>query len=591
MHQPHFKAIRLIMAKFKIFLVFLLFIPAVLAQDTERKVNEDFQSALNFYNAHRYNDAIPLFDKIIGQTAENSKTTVSFLMKGKSLLAVGNYQDAINTLNQFLNFYPDSRYTDEARVVITKVYLEQKKYKSALEELNMIIADSDSPSYLGEARALGQKIAANYLDPEIIQGLYNSATSDKVKAHLLLLLGKAYIYSGDTIDGLRTFSEVTRFYPSSPESIEAKRLYDGASNNKQITSGSAIIGVMLPLNYSENSRGKRTPVSEILEGIKFAVSRYNRTHPRKIGLLIRDTKRDKNTINEIADEFEGIPSLKVVIGPVFSDEVIAAADAFSGSDIKLVSPTATDNGLATVFNNIYQANPSFATRGKTMADFVFLKERRINVAVINSTAGYSSSLADAFIKEFEALGGEVLSHQIFQPYSVQITPQIDQFNVFRDTLQAIYAPISDKNDAPVILSSLVLDSLYVPMYGNQDWFSAKGLETSTTLSNNLTITSDYYINYNDAEYIQMNRMFSDQTNMEANRNVLYGYDTAEYILSVLMSSNNNPAKIADFLNSASDVKGFHNNISFDENHVNKYLNILKYQSGLYQLIERYKSIN
>lgn len=578
------------MDKLKIILAFLLIIPFAYAQEGNNDVNKKFQEGLKYYSSGNYNQAILLFDGIIRDNNLTSKTTVSFLFKGKSQLALKQYIDAVNTLNQFINIYPNSRYADEARLVLTKTYLEQEKYENAFEELGRVIESTTSDSYLMEAKTLGEKIASNYLKTEFIKNLYDSASSEKVKSYLLLLLAKSYIYDGDTIDGLRTFSEVTRYYPSSPESREAKRLYDAASGNKKITSGAAIIGVMLPLYYSENQPLPRTPVTEILEGIKFAVSRYNRSHANKIGLLIRDTKRDKNVIREIADEFEGIPSIKVVLGPVFSDEVIAAADAFEGSEIKIISPTATENELATSYNNIYQANPSFATRGKTMADYVFFVERKNNIAVINSNFGYSVSLAEAFINEFELLGGKVLSHQVFPPNSIQITSQIDQLNLYRDTLQAIYAPISDKNDAPVILSSLVLDSLYVPMYGNQDWFLAKGLETSTTLSNNLTITSDYFINYMDPEYIRLNKMFSSQTNMEANRNVLYGYDSAELIISAIISSNNNPDKIASVLSSSKGVKGLHNNISFNEDHVNKYLNILKYQSGLYQLVERYNSV-
>ena len=579
------------MVKSKILFLLLFIISSVYGQGLNQKVDREFQSAMNFYNSGNYSQAISLFDQIIGENDFNSKTTASFLFKGKSLLAIRQYSDAISTLNQFLNFYADSKYADEARIVITKAYIEQREYNSALEEIDLIIAESESASYLKEAKSIGEKLSANYLNPDDIQGLYNSASSKKVKAYLLLLLAKSYVYNGNTIDGLRIFSEVFRNYPSSPESIEARRLYEAASKNKQITPSSAIIGVMLPLNYSENQLQSRTPVSEILEGIKFAVSRYNRTHGNKIGLLIRDTKRDKDRIKDIADEFEGIPSLKIVIGPVFSDEVIAAGNAFEGSNIKVISPTATDNLLASRNNNIFQANPSFAARGKAMADYLFFVERKNNVAVLNSSLGYSGNLADAFIREYRLLGGDVLAHQVFPPNSIQITQQINQLNVFRDTLEAIYAPISDKNDAPVILSSLVLDSLYVPMYGNQDWFSAKGLETSTTLSNDLKITSDFFIDYKDPGYITLNREFSSQTNMEANRNVLYGYDTAEYILSAINSSNNDTDRINKILNSQKEMKGFHNNISFNDEHVNMYLNILKYQSGLYQLIERYKPVN
>jgi branched-chain amino acid transport system substrate-binding protein len=347
---------------------------------------------------------------------------------------------------------------------------------------------------------------------------------------------------------------------------------------------------MLPL-FSSDSSSSVGPVNEILEGIKFAVSLYNRSHIDKIGLVIRDTRRSKDEIQEIANEFEKIPSLKTVLGPVFSDEVTAAANAFAGSDIKIISPTATDNDLARLDNNVYQANPSFAVRGKTMADFIFYNEKKIKIGVINSNMGYAQKLADAFINEFEKIGGQVLTHQIYAANSIEITPEVNNILPFANSLEGLYAPISDKNDATVILSSLVLDSLYLPMYGNQDWFLAKGLETSTTLSNNLTISSDYFIDFKDPQFEDLSNKFYTETGKEMNRNVLYGYDAANYLLGIINTSNNDSYRITQLVNSGKIFEGYHNNLLFDINHVNKFLNFIKYKNGLYQLITRYSSIN
>ena len=55
------------------------------------------------------------------------------------------------------------------------------------------------------------------------------------------------------------------------------------------------------------------------------------------------------------------------------------------------------------------------------------------------------------------------------------------------------------------------DSLYVPIYGNQDWFIAKGFETSTELSNKITFSSDYFIEYESDEFQLFNKMFVKMT--------------------------------------------------------------------------------
>ena len=578
------------MTKIKIFTIFfLLFLCSLSKAQNNDDVNQEFKLALNFYSTQNYNDALQLFDRII-KDEQNPRTTVAFLFKGKTLLNLNRQDEAISTLNQFLNIYPNSEYADEARMVITKCYKDEGMYQDAFKELTQIISTSNSQDYISQAKSISKKIAIDYLTPELIKNIYENTTSEKLKPFLLLVLGETYLVNGNSTDGLKAFSQIDLFYPNSPENLEAKNYKPSSIENYQSNSRLTLIGVMLPLFLNNPNNGK-TPVTEILDGIKFAVSQYNRTHRNRIGLVIRDTERDSDKIKEIANEFENISSIKTVLGPVFSDEVTAAANAFAGSDIKIFSPTATDNDLARFDNNIYQANPSFAVRGKTMADFVFYNEKKLKMGVINSNTGYSQKLANAFITEYENIGGQVLIHQVYPANSIEITQQINQMLPFANSLEGIYAPISDKNDATVILSSLVLDSLYLPMYGNQDWFQAKGMETSTTLSDNLIMTSDYFIDFKDPKFIELSKNFFTETGNEMNRNVLYGYDAANYLLQILDETNNDPNQMAQFIYSGFSFKGIHNDLLFDKNHVNKILNLVRYKDGIYKLIQRYNSIN
>ncbi|HKI77617.1 MAG TPA: ABC transporter substrate-binding protein [Ignavibacteriaceae bacterium] len=571
--------------------IFLHWVSFAQVNNYNRNIEREFQVALSFYNSENFNEALRLFDRIIDSPEYNNKITPSFLFKGKILLKQGKYSDAMNTLNQFLNIYSESKYADEARVIIAKVYINQENYPDAFESLARIISSAESPSYLDEAKSLCEKISLNYLLPGQLDYYYNSTESNKLKPFLLFLIAKSNLYKGNISDGIQKLKQVINDYPLSQESVEAQNIYNSISENKNIKSADALVGVILPLFSGEISKQGTSTIKEILEGIKFAFSQYNRKNNPKIGLVIRDTKRDRTTIEDISNEFEGIPGLNMVIGPVFSEEVLMAAKAFDGSNIKIISPTATDNALTVINKNVFQANPSFEVRGKTMADYVYFIDKRSRLAVLSSNTGYSSSLAVAFIDEFKKIGGEIFDYEIYPSKSIEITQQTDRLNLYRDTLEAIYAPISDKNDAPVILSSLVLDSLYVPMYGNQDWYGVNGMGTSTALSENFTLTSDYYINFNDQQFKSLSKNFLDQTGKDINRNVLYGYDLAKYLLDILDQSKNDPEKAEILLRANKTGKGFHNNFQFDEENVNKYLNILRFQNGSYKFVERFKAIN
>ena len=38
-------------------------------------------------------------------------------------------------------------------------------------------------------------------------------------------------------------------------------------------------------------------------------------------------------------------------------------------------------------------------------------------------------------------------------------------------------------------------------------------------------------------------------------------------------------------------KGFHNNISFDENRMNRFVNIVRYNNGIFELVEKFRYSN
>jgi hypothetical protein len=211
------------------------------------------------------------------------------------------------------------------------------------------------------------------------------------------------------------------------------------------------------------------------------------------------------------------------------------------------------------------------------------------MAVLNAIEGYSPLLAAEFIEEFEKLGGEVLVKATYKSNSLTLNDQISKIALYNGSLEGIYLPLADKVDVPLLLSKLVQDSMYIPIYGNQDWFLAKGYETSSELSNMLTFESDYFLEYNDEDFQSFGNSFMEQTKVDANRNVFYGYDVTKYLLMVMRNINPERETIKLKMESGITSSGFHNNICFDENRVNKFVNIIRYKDGVFELIDKFKT--
>src|SRR5690606_11705884 len=144
-------------------------------------------------------------------------------------------------------------------------------------------------------------------------------------------------------------------------------------------------------------------------------------------------------------------------------------------------------------------------------------------------------LAAEFINEFERLGGKIIAKYTYKNENLYSDIKIDSTEL--SSAEGLYIPLSNRTEAPLVFSQLVKNNISISLYGNQDWFQAKGFETSPELSNKMIFTSDYYIDYNSSLFQDFNQKFIAKTKIDANRNVLYGYDSAKYVLTILRNIN------------------------------------------------------
>ncbi len=566
----------------KLLLFIILFSVASFAQ----KDNSDFEKAVKLYEERKYYEALDLFDRVIEKYPEDSRTTAAIIFKGKTLLALNKINEVKTVVVDFLNKYPSSNYVEEARFLLAKIYLDEKDYLKSINQLLSIIQNSDSLVYINEAVSSAEDLALQYLTDAELKSLYKPYKNENIKSFLLLLTGKVHTDKSEFEDAIAALDELIKLYPGSNFKNEAESLKAQISKRGSISeSNETNICVMLPLSGLTNNDALAAP-KEILEGIKFALDEFNKERDDKIGLIIKDTENDRNKIISIRNEIANDPSVKLIIGPVFSSEVEIALQEFKATDIPVISPTATDNDLTLINENFFQANPNFVIRAKAMAQHIFYVENKRNMAVLNSIEGYSTLLASEFIKEFERLGGKIIKKYTYKSENLSSGIRIDSTELI--TSEGLYIPLSDKNDAPLILSQLVQNNINLSLYGNQDWFLARGFETSPELSNKMIFESDYFIEYNNSDYQDFSKNFFARTKIDANRNVLYGYDTAKYILTVLRNISRDRKNIKAKMESGLTVNGFHNNISFNGERVNVYINIVRYNEGYFELVDKFK---
>lgn len=548
--------------------------------------NRDFEKALSYYNSKNYNNALNLFQKIYTRTENNTKTTASAFFISKILVEQKKFSDAEKSINDFLIKYSQSKYADEIKSLLIKNYIDKNDYQEAFNNSLRFIESSKSIVFKKETKSIAEKVAVNYLNNSDVENYFEYYNKSSLKPFLLLISGKIYLREGEPTVAIKKFTEITTKYTTSDEYAEALNLQK-QHNNIDTENEFPIVGILFSLT-DQNGR-EIEAAKEVLEGIKYAFHEYNTGHSEKVGIVIKDIQRDKNKITEATNEFIENNNVRCIIGPIFSDDVRNSLTEIDRSNICLISPTATDDDLISISKNFYQANPTITSRGKIFAQYIYFVENKRKLAVLNSIEGYSPLLAASFSQEFEKLGGKIIAKETYKSKSYDLTEQMARISSIKNSIEGIYAPISDANDATAILSQMVQGGLDLELYGNQDWFLGKGFESSSAISNKLTFDSDYFIDFNDPEFKDFSDAFKKTTGTETNRNVLYGFDTAEYILTVMRNIDPTRKNIKYKIESGISVTGFHNNISFDTDRNNKYLNIIRYTDGVFELVEKFRS--
>jgi branched-chain amino acid transport system substrate-binding protein len=553
---------------------------------TQANVEQRFSEALDLYDQNQFIAALSIFEELSSTANINSRTTAAAIFKGKILIVLDSLNAAEETFTRFIELYPRSIYTDEAKLNLAKIYFLKKEYFTALREFVNLMSGTEDQYYLNEAKAAADYLSSRYVPSSLISELADLNRDAGLNSFLKLIRSRALINEGKTEEGRKILNEIVKEYPDSEERFEAEKIIQKFS---EVKNSNLITAVLVPLSGDVLSYESISAANEILEGIKFAFYEYNLDKEEKIGLLIRDTKSNRQTINQIKNEIAPLNEIIAVLGPVYSSEVKETLSEFKDVAIPIISPTATETDLTLMNENFFQANPSFGIRGKIMAQYVYFVENNRRIGILNAIEGYSPLMSSIFKEEFIRLGGEILESQSYQSGSYSLNTQMDRLRFYKDQFEGIYIPLADRADAPMLLSQLVQNEIITNLYGNQDWFSATGFETAPELSNRLTISSDYFIEYNSDEYKSFSRNFHNITNRSVNRNVLYGYDAAKYLLKIIDEGGTDRESVKEKMISGITSTGFHNDIAFDVDRINKYLNIIRYRNGKFELIEKFKA--
>ena len=180
----------------------------------------------------------------------------------------------------------------------------------------------------------------------------------------LLMAGKALYRMGDYSEALNLLEKFHSTYSTSQYLEEASRLMAYArleQGNELLRLDAINVGVALPLTGAD-------PVltRSLFNGIRLAVDQHNARGQRMVRLIYRDTQNSAQQARRAVADLIA-QGAEVIIGPLFSREVLAAAEVADRAGVVMVAPLATDKGITRGRRHVFQANAILEDQGAFMA--------------------------------------------------------------------------------------------------------------------------------------------------------------------------------------------------------------------------------
>ncbi|MCP4626051.1 MAG: ABC transporter substrate-binding protein, partial [bacterium] len=395
--------------------------------------------------------------------------------------------------------------------------------------------------------------------------------------------------TGQVAKAKKRAEDFRKRYPRSPYHSRVKRILKGSKSQQK---KNIQIGLLAPVSGDNADIGKF-----VVQGVQLAIDYYNKTHTPPIELVIMDTRGNMVETARKARELVRAHRVPIIIGPVLSANATVAASAYMGDpDVVMITPTATDDGIARLGKNVFQMNVTLGILGKRIARYavenLYIKE----FAIISPISEYGRILAANFKEEVLRCGGSVLVEEHFDEgmndfrlqfenlrsklaerkweqmalegrpeYGEEVRDRRAKATYLADStieIGGLFIP-AESEDVTKIASQVYFHRIRSQLLGSNGWHSNATILSGKRYVENAVFSTNFETDMKNEKWKSFSKLFWDRFKENPDRVAApLGYDAANLILQVLQDSDD-PEFIADKLRSVTSYHGVSGLISFD----------------------------
>jgi ABC-type branched-subunit amino acid transport system substrate-binding protein len=562
----------------------------IYAQDDAARVLE---RARSFYEVNKYDSTIAVLQSWLKKNGKENATEYLVPLLMEALARKNDYRYFERLFVIYEQKFPHSDYMPRIFYLNGVVLSRQEKHEDAILSFSRALksgaADPLDTLVLRNVKIL---CADMFTDAEL--GRLSSRNDlDESIAEIVAYFEFARLYDENKVDYARQKAEAFRKqYPGSVYDLFAR---DVIGKSRVVQKRQIPVGLLAPVSGFDADVGR-----QVVQAVQLAVEQHNENSGTQARLIIGDTEGKMLRTTQLTKDMVAVTKVPVIIGPVLSPDAIVCASMLLDKNVVMVTPTATDDGIARLGPNIFQINVTPGMLGKRIAAYAMENLNIRDFGVIAPRSEYGSVLAASFRREVENRGGVLVSEEFYEEGTRDFRAQ---FEALRSALlvrrqQGIamgkgmdYASTSAarmiKTDSLRLAdSALAIGGLFLPaesedvvmlapqahfyriqtqLLGSTGWHTSATLLDGKQYVNNAILSTNFETDAKDRQWADFSALYHKRFGAEPDRVAApLAYDAARLVLMALEKCGDDAEAVAGYLHSVRGYQGVSGAISFGE---------------------------
>ena len=364
------------------------------SQVIERKFNQ----AVENYNEGKYATTSTILKRLLADNPLSFEEP-SLLLLLKSQVALNQTEQAKETARVFFAKFPKTIYLVNIMETLGDFYVNESAFESAYRMYHRSRSLSSNFKTTNKIDSKLLKLIKVRLPSSILnEMLILESKKESINIHLL---AKA---NSDMLNGLPDEAAIilNKIDPLFLPDIYALFYENLLRRSYEPPSAVLMVGIVLPISGKNAKEGEA-----FLSGFYAGEKSFNKDNQR-LSILVKDTR--SNDLQAIIDarNLEKMNQIKTIISPLNEQSSLAITSALSNTDLPIILTNTQQNDLSIINSKTFHFNSTLATQGKMAARYAVNQLGLKFLAVVSPADQNGEIQTDAFIKEVDLLGANVV---------------------------------------------------------------------------------------------------------------------------------------------------------------------------------------